>query len=119
MSQRSVTVSVPAAIECRVGSSTRCPPASGVASAATHAPDRDLGVAGPDARERGGQQRGGLPDVPGDDVDQRLNPCGVGVVSGTESARPGAIEELAGVRSVTGDEPLVERVRPAQAHHYG
>jgi hypothetical protein len=61
----------------------------------------------------------GFLDVPGDDVDQRLKPCGVGVVSGAESARPGAIEELAGVRPVTGDEPLVERVRPAQAHHYG
>ena len=67
-------------------------------------PDRDLGVAGPDARERAGQQRGGLPDVPGDDVDQRLRPCGVGVMFGAESARPGAIEDLAGLRPVTGDE---------------
>jgi hypothetical protein len=37
-------------------------------------------------------------------VDQRLNPCGVGVVSGAESARPGAIEEHAGVLPVTADE---------------
>ena len=69
----------------------------------TH-PGRHLGVAGPDARERAGQQGRGLPDVPGDDVDQRLRPCGVGVMFVAESTRPGAIEDLSGLRPVTGDE---------------
>ncbi len=63
--------------------------------------DRELGVAGLDARERAGQQRRGLSDVAGDDVDQRLRPRRVGLVFGPESARPGAIEDLAGLPPVT------------------
>ena len=99
-----MSVSVPAAIVRRVGSSTRCPPASAVALAATHAPAAVSVSLAPMRGERAGQQRGRLPDVPGDDVDQRLRPCGVGVMFGAESARPGTIEDLAGLRPVTGDE---------------
>ena len=62
--------------------------------------DRELGVARLDPRKHAGQQRRWLADVPGDDVDQRLGPCRVGLMFGPESVRPGAIEDLAGLPAV-------------------
>ena len=61
---------------------------------------RELDVAGLDELERAGQQRRRLPDVPGDDVDQRFRPRRAGLVFSAKSARTGPIEDLAGLPQV-------------------
>ena len=82
-SQRSMTANVSAAIVRRVGSSTRCPPASRTAWAATQDPTANSVSPGPTG-ERSGQERRRFPEVAGNDVDQRLCPCRVGVMVGAE-----------------------------------
>ena len=80
MSQRSMTVSVPAAIAapCGLFDEVATGERRGVGGD-TRAGRRARCRSAPIRGQRAGQQRRGLPDVPGDDVDQRLGPCGVGV----------------------------------------
>jgi hypothetical protein len=77
------------------------------------APHGQLGVTEPDPRERSGQERRRFPEVAGNDVDQRLRPCRVGVMVGAESLRPGAFEEFSSLRTVTGGELGPSRLQVA------
>ena len=103
MWQRSMTASVPAAIVQPSRRLDEVPAGERGGAGGDTGADRELDVAGLDEFERAGQQRRRLPDVPGDDVDQRLRPRRAGLVFGAKSARTGPIEDLAGLPQVPHD----------------
>ena len=72
--------------------------------------DRQLGVVGLDSLEGGGQLGDGLAHVPGNDVDQRLGPCRVRLMSSCEAVPLGAAEHVVRLRATSGDELCSSRL---------